>query len=110
MTHSAKHHSIGNVPSMTAMVAASATAGGYMPFSALALVQYAQAAIIKIASASRFAIAAPDKRKTALRRLQFILIVFQCAPGQSRPRRTALLLSDGGFSIDAPDSNYAEGY
>ena len=47
--HSAKRHSIGNVPSMTAMVVGSATAGVYMPFSALAAVECAQEAINKIA-------------------------------------------------------------
>ena len=51
--HSAKRHSNGNVPSMTAMVVGSATAGVYMPFSALAPVECAQAAIKLIANFSR---------------------------------------------------------
>ena len=58
--HSAKRHSIGNVPSMTAMVVGSAKAGVYMPFSALALVEFAQAAIKKIAVVSKFALPAPS--------------------------------------------------
>ena len=57
---SAKRHSIGIVTSMTAMVVGSATAGVYMPFSALAPVEYARAAIKTIAIVSRLWLAVPE--------------------------------------------------
>lgn len=65
--HSAKRHSIGNVPNMTAMLVGSATASVYMPFCALALVECAQAAIKTIASVSRFALPAPAALALVLR-------------------------------------------
>ena len=58
--HSAMLHSIGNVPSMTAMMLGIVTAGVYMPFSALALVEIAQTAIKTIATASRLDLVVPE--------------------------------------------------
>jgi len=58
--HSARRHSIGNVPSMIAMVAAVPRQVFFMPFSALAPVEFAQAAMKIIAPISRFDFVTPE--------------------------------------------------